>query len=313
MRRTIEGRDNVTRRLFLAALGAGGLLVGTRAFGDATTAAGGARSKVSGRPLRFVSVYTPHGRAHELWQPRDGFDLRFPDSILRPFDDAEAYGKSFRGSLIVLDGVDLRAGIASGTSGHDGPRVILTGSGGDGKNASLDQVLAVERGLGAETPLTSVVLGVGNAQPEIGACISYGPGGTPLPKWIDPAQTFAELFGIPVTGAQREELEQRRRLGKSVLDVVSADLARLSTRVPASERTKLDQHHAALRDIEKRIAGVARTCTPPVPPEKARFARVGAYEGGARISTPSPICRSTCLRARWRAISRDSPRSFSAT
>ena len=56
------------RRRFLLALGAGGVLVGSRAFGGAA-----AQSKPSGGPLRFVSVYTPHGRAHELWEPRDGF------------------------------------------------------------------------------------------------------------------------------------------------------------------------------------------------------------------------------------------------
>jgi hypothetical protein len=269
------------RRGFLLALGAGGLLLGSRPFGGATAAAGVARSRASGGPLRFISIYTPHGRAHELWQPRDGFDLRFPDAVLAPFDDAAAFGRSFREDLLVLDGVDLTAGIASGTSGHDGPRVILTGSGADGRNASVDQFLAVERGLGAETPHTSLVLGVGNAQPEIGACISYGAGGTPLPKWIDPAQTFAELFGGPATGAQQDELAERRRVGRSVLDVVGADLARLAARAPASERTKMDQHHAALRDIEKRLAGVDRACTPPVAAERAKFPRVGAYEGGA--------------------------------
>jgi hypothetical protein len=264
------------RRSFLAALGATGMLAGSRALGDAAKAG-------PARPLRFVAIYTPHGRAHELWQPRDGFDLRFADSILRPFDDPEAHGRSFRGRLLVLDGVDLSAGIAVGTSGHDGPRVILTGSGADGTNASIDQYLAVERGFGAETPHTSIVLGIGNDQPEIGACISYGPGGTPIPKWIDPAQTFAELFGAPLAGAQREEIERQRRLGKSVLDVVRTDLTRLASRAPSSERTKMEQHQAALRDIEKRLDGVARTCPAPVPPDRSRFPHVRSYDGGARF------------------------------
>ena len=278
-------RGELGRRGFLAALGAAGVLAGSRAFGDAaagtTRVPGGPRSRATGRPLRLVCVYTPHGRAHELWQPRDGFDLGFPDAILRPFDDPETYGKSFRDRLLVLDGIDLSAGIASGTSGHDGPRVILTGSGADGKNASLDQYLAVERGLGAETPHTSLVLGVGNAQPEIVSSISYGAGGTPLPKWIDPAETFAELFGEPVTGEERAALAQRRRVGKSVLDVARADLARLASRAPPSEATKMDQHRSALRDIEKRLAGVERACAAPVPVERTRFPHVGAYEGGA--------------------------------
>jgi hypothetical protein len=278
--------NSVDRRRFLAALGAGGFALGLNAYGGGSTAAardaGDAKSRGAGRPVRLIAVYTPHGRAHELWQPHEGFDMRFADSILRPFDDAETYGKSFRDRLLVLDGIDLSAGIASGTSGHDGPRVILTGSGADGRNASIDQYLAVERGLGAETPHTSIVLGVGNAQPEIGASISYGEGGTPIPKCIDPAQTFSDLFGGALAGAQRDEIDRQRRLGKSVLDVVSADLARLASRAPSSEKTKMDQHQAALRDIEKRLAGVDRSCPAPVPPDRVRFAHVGAYDGGVR-------------------------------
>ena len=277
------------RRRFLAALGASGALFGTRAFADVGSLAAphpaadpsAGRSATSGRPLRFIAVYTPHGRAHELWQPRDGFDLRFADSVLRPFDDPEALGTSFRDRLLVLDGIDLSAGIAVGTSGHDGPRVILTGSGADGKNASLDQYLAVERGMGESTVHTSLVLGVGNKDTAIGASISYGAGGTPLPKWIDPAQTFAELFATPLSGEGRQALEQRRRIGKSVLDLVRGDLAGIAARAPSSERTKMEQHQAALRDIEKGLASVERTCAAPAPPDRARFPQIGANDGGA--------------------------------
>ncbi len=275
------------RRRFLTALGAAGLTLGARPEGHSGSAAAGSASmgsgSRSGRPLRFVGVYTPHGRAHELWQPHEGFDLRFVESTLSPFDDIATFGKTFRDRLIALDGIDLSAGIAAGTSGHDGPRVILTGSGADGRNASIDQYLAVERGLGTETPHTSVVLGIGNAEPEIGSSISYGPGGTPIPKCIDPAKTFGDLFAASLTGARREEVERQRQMGKSILDVVTADLKRLSSRAPQSEKTKMDQHQAALRDIEKRLSGVERACPPPVQPDRTQFAHVGAYDGGARF------------------------------
>jgi hypothetical protein len=279
--------NRISRRHFLAAVGAASSLVGSSALGDTPRTRGGAadgadgRSRSSGGPLRLVSVYTPHGRARELWQPRDGFDLRFADSILRPFDDPESGAKSFRDRLLVLGGIDLEAGITVGTSGHDGPRVILTGSGADGKNASLDQYLAVERRLGADTVHTSLVLGIGNDQTGIDDSISYGAGGTPLPKWIDPAQTFAELFGGPTAGDRSAAIEQQRLIGKSVLDVVRADLGRLASRAPASERTKMEQHQDAVRDIEKRLAGAERGCTAPVPASRTRFAHVGSHDGGA--------------------------------
>jgi Protein of unknown function (DUF1552) len=234
----------------------------------------------SGRPLRFLAVYTPHGRAHELWQPRQGFDLCYADAILQPFDDPASHGRSFKDKLLVLDGIDLSAGIAVGTVGHDGPRVILTGSGADGKNASIDQFLAIDHGLGAETPHSSIALGVGNDQSVIGANISYAAGGTPIPKWIDPSQTFSELFGTPLSGAERTLLEQQRSAGKSVLDVVRSDLARLEARAPQSERVKLEQHQSALREIEKRLTPHESTCPAPPRPDASKFPKLRAYGGG---------------------------------
>src|SRR4030095_11536745 len=100
------------RRAFLSALGAAGGAGGL----ERTSGAGSPTSKTSGKPLRLVCVYMPHGRAHELWQPRDGFDIAFADSTLAPFDDAQTFSRSFKNELIVVDGVDLSAGIAVGTT-----------------------------------------------------------------------------------------------------------------------------------------------------------------------------------------------------
>jgi hypothetical protein len=262
-----------SRRRFLAALGVSG---GWLAF-ETKAAAAPPGAMPAAPPRRYIGVYTPHGRAHELWQPRQGFDIAYPEATLKPFDDAAAYGKSYRDRLLVLDGIDLSAGIEVGTTGHDGSRVILTGSGADGKNASIDQFLAIEHGLGAETPHTSLTLGIGNDSTEVGWNISWSRGGTPVPKWIDPSRAFSELFGSPL-GARQEELEQERKLGKSVLDRVRDDLGRLRRRAPASERTKLEQHATALREIEKRLKPRKTTC--PAPAAPPAFARLKAYGGG---------------------------------
>jgi len=265
-----------TRRAFLTALGASAALLGLPA--RATQAAG--KSAISGRPLRFIGVYMPHGRAHELWQPRENFDIAYPGSTLAAFDDAAGHGRSFRDRLLVLDGIDLAAGIAVGTTGHDAPRAIFTGSGADGKNASIEQFLAFERGLGAETPHASLTLGVGNEQSDIGANVSYARGGTPIPKWIDPSRTFHELFGGVLGGAREEELARERRRGRSVLDAVRADLTRLRSAAPSSERPKLEQHAESLREIEKRLTFAPRACDAPGAPDPARFPKLRAYGGG---------------------------------
>jgi hypothetical protein len=264
----------IQRRHFLLALGASGTLAALargRSAGATPTAPG-----ANAKPLRFIGVYTPHGRAHELWQPRAGFDIAYAESSLAPFDDPTTYGKSFKDQLLVIDGIDLSAGIAVGTIGHDAARVILTGSGVDGQNASLDQFLAVERGLGSPTPHASLTFAVGNDGAEIGSNLSYAHGGTPVPKWIDPTLAFDSIFGRAL-GAPAD-LARERRLGKSVLDAVLPDLRALSLRAPASERLKLEQHHVALRELEKRLTAVEPQCDAPARPSALR--RLKAYAGG---------------------------------
>ncbi|HEY6728873.1 MAG TPA: DUF1552 domain-containing protein [Polyangiaceae bacterium] len=269
------------RRLFLSALGAALVGVGQRPAAAQSGAAGATRAPANtADPLRFVGVYTPHGCAYELYKPREGFDIAFENCTLAPFDDPAAFGKSFKDRLLVLDHVDLSAGMEAGTVGHDAPRVILTGSGAHGKNASIDQYLAAEQGLGRNTPVTSLVLGIGDPRSDIGSNISYAAGGTPVPKLIDPSEVFDELFGKPLTGKARAALAEERRQGRSVLDFLQGDLAQLRKQSPASERTKLEQHASALREIEKRLSGVRPACEPPFPRSSTSFARFKAHAGG---------------------------------
>ena len=56
--------------------------------------------------------------------------------------------------------------------------------------SSLDQFLAIEHGLGAETLIPSVALAVGKADPGARESLSFGPGGAPISKIIDPVFAF---------------------------------------------------------------------------------------------------------------------------
>lgn len=219
-------------------------------------------------PTAFVGVYMPHGVARELWRPRADFELAYPDSSLQPFDDPATFGQSFRERTLVLEGLDLTAGIRGGSAGHDGSRALLTGSGFEGKTASLDQYLALEQQLGRATPLASLVLGVGNAEPNISSSISYAPGGTPLPKLVDPSRTYYEVIGqwqLSASPGERAAQLAARQRGQSVLDAARGDLEALSDRVGASERAKLEAHATALRALEKKLAGFELACALPAP------------------------------------------------
>src|SRR3954471_9241062 len=152
-------RLSPTRRNFLRAMGAGmAALPFSRLLQNSVAQAAG-----EALPLKFITIYHPHGLSAEFWamKPSDteaSFDIGYENCSLKPFDDAATYGKSFKDKLLVLEGIDH----LSNAGGHDSAGTILTGSRitGDKKpqNISLDQYLAVTKGLGSATRVTSISL-----------------------------------------------------------------------------------------------------------------------------------------------------------
>lgn len=280
----IMKHKSLVRRSFLKSVGAG--LLGfplIDMLADSVAQAAGEEL-----PLRFITIYHPHGLAAEHWVMRSSdtetnFDLKFENSSLAPFDDAASYGKSFKDKILVIEGVEL----LSGANGHDTAATILTGSRVSGKpsNSSLDQVLAVDKKLGAQTKLASIALAVGSDGSEAGTTLSYGAGGAPLPKIIDPMKAFDLLFSgfVPTNdpGAAAAAARQRA-LGKSVIDFVNKDVSRLHGRVGPREQQKLDQHLTSIRELEKQFeeqtAGTG--CVVPAKPNASAFPKIKQYNGG---------------------------------
>jgi hypothetical protein len=253
-------------------------------------------------PLRFVTLYHPHGIAAELWgmQSADvqtplangavestNFSLTFANSSLQPFDDAATYGKSYKNKILIIEGVDL----LSNANGHDTAGTILTGSRIDASatkplNSSLDQFLAVEQKLGASTPVTSIALGVGNDDTKSGSTLSFGTGGAALPKIIDPVQAFSTLFGnfvSPNDSAGQATLARQQAQGKSILDFIRGDIGRLRPRLATPEQQKLDQHLDALNDLQKQLTSVTQMgaqCMVPTKPDASKFPMLKQYNGG---------------------------------
>ncbi len=221
---------------------------------------------------------------------RDGetetkFDLRYPDSPLQPFDDPASYGRSFKDKIVVIEGID----VLSDTNAHNSAGTILTGSrivGGDGGlpwNSSLDQFLAVERRLGDSTLVPSVALAVGSKQLSARETLSFGTGGVPISKIIDPGVAFDFLFKRAIVGADpaaQARAAREQRLGKSLIDFARGDVERLRARVGPFEVQKLDQHLDALRAFEKKRQSVSlpQGCTLPNRP--GAFPHLERHNGG---------------------------------
>jgi hypothetical protein len=115
--------------------------------------------------------------------------------------------------------------------------------------------------------------------------LSYDDEGYALPVEADPSAVFDRLF-TDGTAAQRAERAAIRRQRKSLLDSLLRDMARLSGRVAAQDRRKLDEYCTTIREVERRIERAARWEETPVatPPGARRPepvpARVGSPQEG---------------------------------
>jgi hypothetical protein len=281
-------RLSSTRRSFLRAMGAGlAALPCSRLLENSVAQAAG-----EALPLKFITIYHPHGVSAEFWAMKAGdtettFDIGYDNCSLQPFDDAATYGKSFKDKLLVLEGIDH----LSDANGHDSAGTILTGSrieSGAAKpqNISLDQYLAVTKGLGSGTRVTSLSLGVGNDGTASGLTLSYGEGGAALPKIIDPTKAFDLLFDGVVVGTDPAALaaaERRRKLSQSVIDYEKWDVKRLRAKLAPAEQQKLDQHLTSLAELEKQLGGGpagGAVCTVPERPDATKFPMLKQYNGG---------------------------------
>jgi len=281
-------RISAARRSFLRAVGAGfATFPFLRTLEDSVARAAG-----ESPPLRFVTMYHPHGIAAETWVMRDAdtetdFELTFTEPMsgaVCPLQPLEQH----KSKLLIIEGIDL----LSYAFGHDSAGTILTGSRineslGRTGNSSLDQFLAVEMGLGSSTRITSIELAVGTDSAATGETLSYGAGGVPLPKIIDPVRAFDRLFGGLVLSddpATRDAALRQQRLGKTLVDFLNADAGRLRARLAPAEQQKLDQHMTALADLEKQLApmtGTMPSCpSSPARPDPTQFPKLKRYFGG---------------------------------
>jgi hypothetical protein len=119
------------------------------------------------------------------------------------------------------------------------------------------------REFGKETQLVTLEVGI-DSKGSAGECsgglscvyvntISWRDPHTPVLMENNPRAVFERLFGDGGTAAQRLE---RARENRSILDSVSADMARLRARLGPNDRTTVTDYLDAVREIERRIQTV---------------------------------------------------------
>jgi len=221
------------------------------------------------RPKRLQIFYTPNGMIMKSYVPeKAGRDYAMTPTLapLEPYRD----------HFTVISGLAHYQASALG----DGPgshgrscASYLTGAharrteGSDLQcGVSMDQIVA--KHFSEATQLASLELGI-DPPSLMGSCdvgysctytntLSWRSPTVALPVTVNPRDVFERLFGDgDALDEKSRQAELKRRT--SILDFVREDAARLSVRLGANDRRKMDEYLEAIRDIERRIQKANRS------------------------------------------------------
>src|SRR5688572_13261636 len=233
----------LSRRAFLRGLGvtvALPWLESVPVWGDETT-----KGKASEPPVRFACLFSGNGfHSKEWWARGEGAGMEL-GKVLEPL-------KPLREKLTFIRGLynaeALIGGIHSCQTGN-----LLTGAhlapGGEIRSGmSMDQV-AAQRFRG-QTKVPSLVLGC--EQPIAASHKNYSMIYSSDISWSSPTTpTSLELY--PALAFDRLFRDEAGRADKSVLDAVLQEASSLRGRVSDSDRRRLDEYLASVREVEQRI------------------------------------------------------------
>jgi hypothetical protein len=258
-------RFRLDRRAMLRGMTAGvSVAVGLPMLEAMLNANGTAYADGHALPVRFVNWFFGNGVILPRWTPAaqgTGWEV---SEELAPLADVKSH-------------VSVLSGFNNATAGrrghHDGqagmcsciPFIELTPEGGAPYASrfggpSIDQVLATR--IGGQTLIPSLEIGVSKRNihgegPTLEA-ISFASGDQPILPELNPQAVWTRLFGnfVPVDDPSND-------LRQHALDVVRGDIARLTPKVSAADRIRLEKHLDGISQLEAEISALPPTCTTP--------------------------------------------------
>jgi hypothetical protein len=280
-----------SRRTFLHGLGGAGVLL---PFLPPLARESGAAP--GDGPRRIVLLFSANGTLHENWVP-SGTESDFTlGPILSPLEP-------YKDRMIVLDGLSTSRD-GPGDGHQKGMGLLWTASrlleggdfqgGGDAGTAgwcggiSVDQHIA--NTVGTKSAYKSLEFGVQTNGATVWSRMCYAGGNQPIAPEDSPSSMFDRLFAdFDVDATELAKLKSRRQ---SVIDVVKGDLDRLVLdHGSTDDRTKLDAHLTAIRNVEQRINAEIPTCDPSV------VAPGGGFDEGANDNFPEVARRQMDILA----------------
>jgi hypothetical protein len=224
----------LNRRTFLRATGISLALP----FLESMTKAAGPTTPEN--PRRLVAIGTPFGFDPYVFVPTTtGRDFALPSHL--------EYLKDFRNDFTIMSGLSHPNTVGGG---HKAEAVMLTGAPYPDYSYNLKNTISVDQAFAArfrgQTRYDSLVLTTG------GGGLSYTGNGVAIPPIDRPSQIFAKLFLSSTPQQQTEEL-RKIGTGRSMLDFVGDQAKRLSARVTAADRSRLDEYFESVRDVERQL------------------------------------------------------------
>jgi len=193
-------------------------------------------------PKRAIFFFIPDGCVPSLFHPT-GTETNFRLSPMT------APLEAVKNRCVFLNGFEMYEG---GNSHGGGVQKVLTGN----SDQSLDVFLA-ER-LRGTTPLSSIFFGIHATHENGSDYFSFLPGNKVRTPEDNPIAAFRSVFGMPNGGGGGAQAASATDFRSSILDNSIGEIQRLENRLGQLERQKLDLHLTSLREVERRISGLAR-------------------------------------------------------
>lgn len=301
----VDHRTKVSRRRLLGGLGALTVALTSPIWRAATVFGKDAAAPAA---KRFIGIFSANGTIASEFFPALANNvgaLKLP-RILAPLE-------AHKSKLLVLKGVDMNSTIEDelGVAGAlkpggphmKGPGAMLTGgsleagsftgSGGPAGYAdriSVDQFIANR--IGTNTQFPSLEFGVRIEGQEPLRVISYRGANQPNTAVDDPWKMYDRIFADASLSAA--DLARIRAERQSVLDFLKDDISRLSARVSAEDKARLEAHLGRIRSIEQRLTATPVSCTPLTMPEPIDVRAIENYPIVGRLQTDLMLLAHTC-------------------
>ncbi len=198
-------------------------------------------AQTAARPrTRFGAIYFPHGATMDKWTPAaEGSAFEFSEILqpLKPFKDRVnvisdlSHPQAYGGGSATSNHTRSAAAFLSGAQAKAGTQAYL--------GITMDQLV--------EDASLSCGDGLSCAYRDT---ISWQGPTSPLPMQNNPQVVFERLFGDGSTDAERRA---RRGQSLSLLDSVMGEASSLQKRLPAGDRSRVDQYLNDAREIERRV------------------------------------------------------------